>query len=107
MKNTTPVEIGLQDGQWKELQTVFEQFPEIESVSVFGSRAKGNFKKGSDVDLCIFGEKVTHEIVRQLHYWLNEETLLPCFFDVVHWGSLEDESLRRHIQQVGKQIFPE
>ena len=50
----------------------------VQKVVIFGSRAKGNFKKGSDVDLAIIGDE------KKASYQLNEETNLPYFFDVVN-----------------------
>lgn len=38
------------------------KFNEIEEAVVFGSRAMGNYKKGSDIDIVIIGELVTSKI---------------------------------------------
>jgi len=70
----------------------------IEKIILFGSRAKGNYKKGSDVDLAIIGDE------RKFSYYLNEETNLPYFFDVVNLKKLNDEILE-HIKRVGKDIL--
>ena len=70
----------------------------IEKIIHFGSRAKGNYKKGSDVDLAIIGDE------RKFSYYLNEETNLPYFFDVVNLKKLNDEILE-HIKRVGKDIL--
>ena len=70
----------------------------VEKIILFGSRAKGNYKKGSDVDLAIIGDE------RKFSYYLNEETNLPYFFDVVNLKKLNDEILE-HIKRVGKDIL--
>ncbi|MEO1791259.1 MAG: nucleotidyltransferase domain-containing protein [Cyanobacteria bacterium J06629_19] len=82
------------------------EIPEIEEVILFGSCAKGTYQQGSDVDLSIKGENITHTTVFRLSDELNEERPLPYFFDVVDYNSLEnDEPLRSHIDRVGKVLF--
>ena len=90
---------GLTDQQTNLIQKAVGQFLEIESAVIFGSRAMGNYKPGSDVDLAIKGEDITDEIVRALSTLLNEELPLPHFFDVVHYNTLDNETLIEHINQ--------
>jgi predicted nucleotidyltransferase len=52
------VRYGLKDLDIQKIQSVFTQFPEIQKVIIYGSRAKGNFKMGSDIDLTIVGENL-------------------------------------------------
>lgn len=84
---------------------VFSAYPEIEKVLVFGSRAMGNEKPGSDVDLAISGLKVTSELVGKIHSYLEEETLLPYFFDCLHFETLTNPDLRSHILKYGKILY--
>lgn len=78
--------------------------PAIEQVILFGSRAKGTYKRGSDVDLAIKGLGVTYDTVLELRNQLNEELPLPYFFDVVDYA-ICDPALRGHIDRVGKLLF--
>jgi predicted nucleotidyltransferase len=84
----------------KELETIKEIANKlgIKKIILFGSRAKGNYKKGSDVDLAIVGDE------RKFSYYLNEETVLPYFFDIVNLEKL-DNSILEHIKRVGKEIM--
>ncbi|MEA3456782.1 MAG: nucleotidyltransferase domain-containing protein [Campylobacterota bacterium] len=68
----------------------------IQKIILFGSRAKGNYKRGSDVDLAISGDE------RKASYMLNEETNLPYFFDVVNMDKINNKNLLEHIRRVGK-----
>jgi predicted nucleotidyltransferase len=68
----------------------------VDKLIVFGSRAKGNYKKGSDVDLAIIGNE------KKLSYYLNEETNLPYFFDVINLQKITNKNLIEHIKRVGK-----
>jgi len=79
--------------------------PEIEKASVFGSRAIGNYKNGSDFDLVIYGPKVTEKTVSSLSVQLNEELPLPYFFDIVHYESLTNEDLKSHIDTCAKSFY--
>ena len=81
------------------------QFPEIQVALVFGSRAKGNYARGSDVDLAIKGAGITHTTVSRLLFLLNEEYPLPYFFDVIHYESLANPDLVSHIDRVGEIIY--
>lgn len=45
---------GLRESDLLEMDKAFKKFPQIEKVILFGSRTKGNFKNGSDVDICLF-----------------------------------------------------
>jgi len=82
-----------------------QRFPEIETASIFGSRAKGNYKPGADVDVSIKGTEITPTTVTRLAFLLNEAYPLPYFFDVVHYESLANQDLAEHIERVGKVIF--
>jgi predicted nucleotidyltransferase len=80
-------------------------FDEIVEVVLFGSRAKGNYKPGSDVDLAVKGDRVTHRTLAHLADRLNEETPLPYLFDVVHYDGLDDQAIVEHIDRVGVLIY--
>ncbi|QXM06663.1 nucleotidyltransferase domain-containing protein [Crassaminicella indica] len=78
---------------------------EIEKAAIFGSRAIGNYKNGSDVDIVIYGIDITVEIVNQISVELNEKLPLPYYFDVVHYEGLKHEGLKKHIDKFGKVFY--
>ena len=92
---------GLIDRDFIHINAAIREFPEIEEVILFGSRAKGNYKKGSDVDLAIKGDRLTYEITLRFADCLNEEKPLPYFFDVVHYEAIAEPMLKVHIDRVG------
>lgn len=63
------------------------------------------YKAGSDVDIAIWGETVTLDTVSRLRGQLEEESLMPYFFDIVDYTHLNHDDLRQHIDRVGKIIF--
>jgi len=96
---------GLKDRDMKHIIESFQAFPEIDSVVLFGSRAKGTQKIASDVDLAIKGESVTYETAVRLADMLNEEKPLPYFFDVLHYESIDEPRLVEHIDRVGVVLY--
>ena len=68
----------------------------VKKAVLFGSRAKGTNKHGSDVDIAVIGDK------KRVSYALNEETNLPYFFDVIDMDEIVSQNLREHIQRAGK-----
>lgn len=76
------------------------KFNEIEKVIIFGSRAVGNYKKGSDVDLAIVGTDVNKKIIRDLNEELNENYPLPYYFDLLNLNELI-----KHIKDFGILIY--
>lgn len=51
---------GLSDATIAKLCGVFAQFPDIDKAILYGSRTKGNYKVGSDIDLTLIGVKLSH-----------------------------------------------
>jgi len=78
---------------------------EIEKVVLLGSRAMGNYKPGSDIDLAIFGHNVDSKILSGLNSKLNEILPIPYFVDLLLFKNVESEALRVHIIEKGKVIF--
>lgn len=77
----------------------------VEEVILFGSRAKGNYREGSDVDLALKGESLNFEKVSHISYLLNEETNMPYRFDLVNYHQIQEPELVNHIDRVGIPIF--
>lgn len=70
---------GLTDADLKCIIDAIKKYKEIDKAVIFGSRAMGNYKKGSDIDLCIFGSDVTDKIIMNLYDYLDEIVQLPYF----------------------------
>ncbi len=92
---------GLTASQLGLIRETIGRFSEIDSAVLFGSRAMGNYKPGSDVDIAVTGKNITDDTVRTLNTLLNEELPLPHFFDIIHYNTLDNESLVQHINQHG------
>ncbi len=77
---------------------------EVSDVIIFGSRAKGNYKRGSDIDLAIKGGKITFELVSKLKTIFNQKMQIPYHVDLVHYESISNHDLIDHIDRVGISI---
>ena len=96
---------GIYDESYSLILEAVNGYPKIEKAFIFGSRAIGNHKKGSDIDIAIFGKDVDFETTSSLHGKLNEELPIPYFIDVVNFNSIDNQELKSHILHEGKSIF--
>ncbi len=75
----------------------------VREAILFGSRAKGNYKPGSDIDIAVKGDISKDQLARLLTDF--EESTLPYFVDVVVYENLKNDALREHIDRVGKPLL--
>lgn len=90
---------GLKDGDIEIIISILKKYPRIEQALIFGSRAKGNYKPGSDVDIVLKGN--VNDIATEIGFSLNEDSLLPYKFDVLDYNSISNKNLIDHINRVG------
>ncbi|HKK09669.1 MAG TPA: nucleotidyltransferase domain-containing protein [Bacteroidales bacterium] len=96
---------GLSKETISALHSVFRKYPEIESVIIYGSRAKGNYREGSDIDLTLIGNQLTTDHVLRISADIDDLNL-PYLFDLSVYHQLDSVSLKQHIERVGKTFFP-
>jgi len=88
---------GLPENTVNELLDYFKSVPQIEKVVIFGSRAKGTYKNGSDIDFAIWsGENISSRISGEL-----DELPTPYKFDVVDYKTLTHENMKNSIDNYG------
>ena len=90
---------GLKDGDIETIIAIRKEYPQIEQALIFGSRAKGDYKHGSDVDIVLKGD--VYDVASEIRYSLNEDSLLPYKFDVLDYSSISNRNLIDHINRVG------
>jgi len=95
---------GLSDEEWRLIRSVLVKHPGLKEVKLFGSRAKGNAKPGSDIDLAFIGD-IDALQVQSIQSEL-EELPLPYKFDVQPYESIQHVPLREHIDRVGLRVYP-
>ncbi len=99
------MKFGLGDSDIMYIKNAIDKLTEINKAIIFGSRAMGNYKPGSDVDIAIMGENITFNTVSRLHAMLEEESPMPYFFDIIDYTHLTHKELREHIDSAGKIIY--
>lgn len=97
---SAPLKFGLTSDALMRIRSVFAQYPKIEKVILYGSRAKGNFRPGSDIDLTLFGLELTTTDLLKIEGDLDE-LLLPQKFDLSLHHQIENQDLLAHIERVG------
>lgn len=96
---------GLNQNHIDQICEKIAMFKEIEEVLIFGSRAMGNYKKGSDIDLALKGKGVTTSTANKLKLELSEKTNLPYYFDVIAYGKINNQALINHINNFGLRLY--
>ncbi len=88
---------GLSKQTLVAITVCLQQYPDIVWVKMYGSRAKGNFERGSDIDLAFSSStNCSAELLEAL-----DNLRTPYLFDVTHYESLKHEGLKTHIERVG------
>jgi len=96
---------GLPAAAVEKICGVLARFPAVEKALLYGSRAKGTFKPGSDIDLTLQGDRLTSAQLGAIFDELDE-LLLPYRIDLSIYHHIAQDALREHIQRVG-QVFYE
>jgi type I restriction enzyme S subunit len=91
---------GLADDVIDKICTVFRQYKQIDKAVLYGSRAKGNYKHGSDIDLTLFGDKLNYKLLMDVFDDLDE-LLLPYSIDLSVYEDISNDKLKEHINRVG------
>ncbi len=95
---------GLNARELEQIIIVFSSFPEVDKAILYGSRAKGNFKPTSDIDICLMGSKLTLVILTQIA-WQLDDLLMPNTFDISILHHITNIVLIEHIERVGQVIY--
>jgi predicted nucleotidyltransferase len=95
---------GLSIEDIDKIKNLFKQFEFIDKVILYGSRAKGNYRPSSDIDITLFGKNLT---LSELQLIENEidDLLLPYKFDVSIYNQISNIELIEHIDRVGKVLY--
>lgn len=91
---------GLSEQTIEKICGVLARHPAIDRAVLYGSRAKGNFKPGSDIDLTLFGDSLTSRELGIIDEELDD-LLLPYQIDLSIFNQIDHAKLREHIERVG------
>lgn len=94
---------GLKKDTIEKILNVFTKYSQIHNVVLFGSRAIGTYKNGSDIDICIKGDintKLLLSIMNDL-----DSLFLPYEIDLTIYDKIENDDLKEHIDRVGIKLM--
>ena len=96
---------GLSVANIAALHRVFANHPEVEQALLYGSRAKGTQRKGSDVDLTLLGGKLDYRLLTRIETEIDD-LLLPYTIDLSLFQQIDNPDLIDHIRRVGLIFYP-
>ena len=99
------MKFGLSDTVIKELQDVFRRHTNIKKVLIFGSRSKGNYREGSDIDLAVIGKDIDYNQLLNILCEIDDLELLYSV-DLLDYQKKKGTPIGDHIDRVG-QVFYE
>ena len=98
------MEFGLRREIIERINEVFAKYPQIEQAILYGSRAKGSFKNGSDIDLTLKGYGLNLSLINGILLELDD-LMLPYTFDISVFSRISNVGLVEHIKRVGKVFY--
>ena len=98
------LKFGLSPITLEKIHSVIEKFPEIDETIIYGSRAKGDYREGSDIDLTLIGNGLDHDLLLTLMIELDT-LMLPYKIDLSILGQIKNTDLIENIKRVGQRLY--
>jgi len=99
------MQYGLSHETLRILNSIFSRYQDVKQVILYGSRAKGNYRNGSDIDVALkTGVNFTFTDLLRLGNDFDD-SYLPYFVDVSIYDDISNPDLKTHIDKVGKVIY--
>ncbi|MDF1796167.1 MAG: nucleotidyltransferase domain-containing protein [Coxiellaceae bacterium] len=95
---------GLSERNIAEIQRVLKAYPKVKKAILYGSRAKGNYRPNSDIDLTLQGDTLEYTDLVAIDNALDD-LLLPYTFDLSLYHKIENADLIDHIKRVGEVFY--
>lgn len=96
---------GLKEETINQIVEILKKYEEVEKAKIFGSRARGDYRKASDIDIALFGDKLTHTVNTKIFYEIDD-LYLPYNIDLINFNSLgEENTIRENILKEGIDIY--
>jgi len=94
------LKVGLSSNDLERIIRIIKKCPKIKDAILFGSRAKGTFSNGSDIDIALKGKDILLNDILDLSIELDE-LYLPYKFDLVIYDRIKEDALKDHINTIG------
>lgn len=96
-------EFGLPPATLSTIRQILADFPAVQKAIIYGSRAKGTYRPGSDIDLTLLGDALDLDTLGRISTRLDESPI-PYQVDLSIFKLINHAGLREHIERVG-QVF--
>jgi uncharacterized protein len=100
----SPTEFGLPAATLDVIRGILAEVPAVKKAVIYGSRAKGTHRPGSDIDLTLLGDALDLETLGQIAARL-EESPIPYQVDLSVFNLIDHAGLREHIERVGQTFY--
>lgn len=97
-------EFGIKKEILDKIREVLSAYKGVERAVLIGSRAKGDYRRGSDIDIVVWGSGLAFSDYLKLIAEL-EELNIPFKVDLLKYELIESDAMKRHIKRVGKEIY--
>lgn len=92
---------GLKETAIAKIQSVLAHYPQVGKAILYGPRARGNYKTGSDIDLTLIGsQELTLDVLYRMMD-ATDELLLPYDLDLSICRHIDDPDMLAPIRRVG------
>lgn len=98
------MQYGLSQETIQKINLILKNFKEVQEAILYGSRAKGNYKPGSDIDITLRGEGIDLHLLNKISLHLDD-LFLPYIFDFSIYTHINNQDLIQHIQRIGKVLY--
>lgn len=98
------MKFGLEVQVIENIISVLEQHPKVDKAFVFGSRAKGNYRPDSDIDIAIKGNEITTDDIIAISVAIETKGITHKF-DLIDYNSIKELALKEHIDRVGIEFY--
>lgn len=95
---------GLTEQSYNELMQILASFPEIEEVIIYGSRARGDYWRASDIDLSIKGKDFNRHVLALLNDKLYNSHI-PQICDTHIYTNVKNSKFKDNIERDGQVIY--
>lgn len=98
------MKFGLEQNTIDKLIAAFEQFTAVDKAIIFGSRAKGNYRPDSDIDIAIKGQDITTDVIIAMSIAFEEKGITHKI-DLLNYDTIVEPALKEHIDRVGVEFY--
>lgn len=95
---------GLDENLISKVNEILGKYSQVREVIIYGSRAKGTFKKSSDIDLTLKGKDIDLSILNKICVEIDD-LLFPYTFDISIFDEISNPDFIEHINRVGKVFY--